>query len=224
MKIIHFSDTHLGYNDLDILKKVFLFENLPEDTLKSIEKNCVIVSLKKDNIIFYEGDESRYLYLVLEGRVKLYKTLANNNELVLKYFKEDESIAEVAVFDGFDYPATAEASSDVKLLKIDFHYLKELFLKNPNILMQINRSLIKKIKNLESILSRYLVLDAKSRVVEYILDNTDEFFTLKQHEVASFLNISPETLSRIIKPFKADGIIDMKNKKVNIERLALYKS
>ncbi len=209
---------------LSTLKKVFLFENLPEDTLNSIAKHCVLVNLKKDNIIFYEGDASRYLYLVLEGKVKLYKTLPNNNELVLKYFKADESIAEVAVFDGFDYPATAEANSDVKLLKIDFHNLQELFLKNPNILLQINSSLIKKIKNLESILSRYLVLDAKSRVIEYVLENSEEFFTLKQHEVASLLNISPETLSRMIKPFKADGIIDMKNKKVNTERLVLYKS
>ncbi|MFT5661357.1 MAG: CRP-like cAMP-binding protein [Sulfurimonas sp.] len=209
---------------LDILKKVLLFENLSDDTLKSIQKDCVIVSLKKDNIVFYEGDESRYLYLVLEGKIKLYKTLANDNELVLKYFKEDEMIAEVAVFDGFDYPATAEANSDVKLLKIDCHNLKELFLNNPDILMQINTSLIKKIKNLESVLSRYLILDAKSRVVEYILENSDEFFTLKQHEIASFLNISPETLSRMIKPFKADGIIDMKNKKINTKRLALYKS
>lgn len=207
-----------------VLKKVFLFENLSDDILKSVAENCEVIHLKKDNIIFYEGDASRYLFLVLEGKVKLYKTLANDNELVLKYFKEDESIAEVAVFDGFNYPATAEAINDVRVLKIDFHNLQELFLKNPNILLQINASLIKKIKNLETILSRYLVLDAKSRVIEYILENSGEFFTLKQHEVASLLNIKPETLSRIIKPFKADGIIDMKEKIVNIERLALYKS
>jgi len=206
------------------LKKVFLFENLPDDTLISIEKDCKLLSLKKDTIIFYEGDESRYLYLILEGKVKIYKTLANNNELVLKYFKEDESIAEVAVFDGINYPATAQSISEVKLLKIDFYNLQKLFLKNPNILLQINASLIKKIRNLESILSRYLVLDAKSRVIEYVLDNPDDFFTLKQHQIASLLNISPETLSRMIKPFKEDGIIDMKSKKINIARLELYKS
>ncbi len=209
---------------LSTLKKVFLFESLCDDILISIEKNCEIVSFKKDNIIFYEGDTSRYLYLVLEGNVKLYKVLANNNELILKYFKKDESIAEVAVFDGFDYPATAETMCEVRLLKIDFHNLEELFLKNSHILLQINKSLIKKIKNLESILSRYLVLDAKARVIEYILENPDNFFTLKQHEVASLLNIKPETLSRMIKPFKEDGIIDMKNKNINIKRLALYKN
>lgn len=208
----------------DVLKKVFLFENLPDDTLKSIERHCKLVSLKKDTIIFYEGDESRYLYLILEGKVKIYKILANNNELVLKYFKKDESIAEVAVFDGIDYPATAQSTTDVSLLKIDFYNLRELFLRNPNILLLMNASLIKKIRNLESILSRYLILDAKSRVIEYVLDSPDDFFTLKQHEVASLLNISPETLSRMLKPFKEDGIIDMKNKKVNIKRLALYKS
>ncbi len=209
---------------LSILKKVFLFESLCDDTLRSIEKNCEIISFKKNNIIFYEGDTSRYLYLVLEGKVKLYKALANNNELILKYFSKNESIADVAVLDGFDYPATAETMSEVRLLKIDYYNLEELFLKNSNILLQINKSLVKKIKNLESMLSRYLVLDAKSRVVEYILENPDDFFTLKQHEVASLLNIKPETLSRMIKPFKEDGIIDMKNKKINTSRLKLYKN
>ena len=102
--------------------------------------------------------------------------------------------------------------------------MKNLFLENPEILLQINRSLIKKIKNLESLLSRYLVLDAKSRIIEYIVQNPKDFFLLKQHEIANFLNISPETLSRTLKPFKDDSIIDMKNKKINMKRLMLYKS
>ncbi|MCF6330513.1 MAG: Crp/Fnr family transcriptional regulator [Sulfurimonas sp.] len=209
---------------IEILKKMFLFENLSDDILKIIQKDCEIISLKKDNIVFYEGDEPKYLYFLIEGNIKLYKMLANNNELILKYFKHNESIAEVAVFDGFNYPATAETITDTKLLKIDFQNLKELFLKNPYILLNLNSSLIKKVKNLETLLLRYLVLDAKGRVVDFILQNTQQFFLLKQHEVATILNISPETLSRILKPFKADGIIDMKNKNVNKQRLELYKN
>ncbi len=209
---------------ISMLKKMFLFENLSDDILKIIDKDCEVISLKKDNIVFYEGDESRYLYFLIEGNIKLYKILANNNELILKYFKQNEIIAEVAVFDEFNYPATAEAITDIKLLKIDFKNLKNLFLKNPDILLSVNSSLIKKVRNLETLLLRYLVLDAKGRVIDFILQNTQEFFLLKQHEVATTLNISPETLSRILKPFKADGIIDMKNKNVNLKRLELYKN
>ena len=209
---------------VEMLKKMFLFENLSDDILEIIQKDCELISLKKDNIVFYEGDESRYLYFLMDGNIKLYKILANNNELILKYFKHDEIIAEVAVFDEFNYPATAEAITDIKLLKIDFKNLKELFLKNPDILLSVNSSLIKKVKNLETLLLRYLVLDAKGRVIDFILENTEEFFLLKQHEVATTLNISPETLSRILKPFKADGIIDMKNKIINKQRLELYKN
>lgn len=209
---------------IKMLKKMFLFENLSDDILKIIQKDCEIIYLKKDNIVFYEDDDSRYLYFLIDGNIKLYKVLANNNELLLKYFKPNEILAEVAVFDEFNYPATAEAITDVKLLKIDFKNLKNLFLNNSNILLSINSSLIKKVKNLETLLLRYLVLDAKGRVIDFILQNTQEFFLLKQHEVASTLNISPETLSRILKPFKADGIIDMKNKNVNLQRLELYKN
>ncbi len=209
---------------VDKLKKLFLFENLPDDILSQIAKESQTVSFQDGNIIFYEGDPSRYLYLTQKGEVKLYKSLANANELVLKYFKADEVIAEVAVFKEIPYPATAQAMGEVELIKIDFKNLKELFLSNPEILLKIQSSLINKIKNLENLLSRYLILDAKGRVIDYILKNEEQFFTLKQTEIAKMLNLTPETLSRVLKPFKADGIIDMKAKTLNADRLALYKT
>ncbi|MBU1658485.1 Crp/Fnr family transcriptional regulator [bacterium] len=209
---------------LNILKSLVLFENLPDETLMEIQNHCVSVHLKKDNIVFYEGEESRYIYFLLSGQVKLYKTSANNHELILKYFSSNELIAEVASFEHIPYPATAVALNDISLLKIDFEYLRELFFSEPALLLKVQVSLIKKIKNLENVISRYLVLDAKCRVIEYILENTEQFFSLKKNEVAQILNITPETLSRILKPFKDDGIINIKEKKVNKQRLSLYKN
>jgi len=208
---------------LKYLEKILLFANLDEASLLQVAKHSKLLKVAKETTLFYEGDTPEYLYIVLSGQVKLYKTLANESELILKYFHPNELIAEVAVFEGFDYPATAETIKESQLLQIDFKALKELFISHPDILLKVQLSLMKKIKNLEHLLSRYLVLDAKGRVIEYILENPEEFFTLKQHEVATLLNITPETLSRILKPFKSDGIIDIKAKHINIQRLTLYK-
>jgi CRP/FNR family transcriptional regulator len=86
--------------------------------------------------------------------------------------------------------------------------------------MQI--SLIQKIKNLESIISTQLVLDTKEKVAKYICDNEKDFFKTKKILVAQLLNITPETLSRTLKVFKDEGLIDTKNRRIKKEELSAY--
>lgn len=204
------------------LKNIYLFENLDEKTLKKIELISSVEKLNKDNILFYEGDESKNMYILLKGIIKLYKVASNDKELVLKYFHENELIAEVANFEEIDYPATAQAFSDIEVLKIDFKSLKEEILVNPVLGYTIMKSLINKVRNLENLVSMHLVLDSKERVAKYIHDNTDDFFNTKNVLIAEILNITPETLSRILRVFKNEGIVDSKAKTVDKDGLNSY--
>lgn len=204
------------------LKNTVLFQNIDEDTIKKIEGFTTEHRITKDNIVFYEGDSPKYLYLLTKGVIKLYKTSSNHKEVVLKYFHENELIGEVANFEGIAYPATAKAYSDVEVLKIDFEKLKEVIFLNPNLAFNIQTSLIKKIKNLENIISTNLVLDSKERVAKYIYSHSEDFFDTKNIEIAEILGVSPETLSRILKFFKDSDIINTKKRYINKEALKEY--
>jgi CRP/FNR family transcriptional regulator len=204
------------------LKNIFLFQNIDEDTISNIENFTTEHRISKDNIVFYEGDEPKYLYLLAKGVIKLYKTSSSHKEVVLKYFHDNELIGEVANFEGMPYPATAKAYSDVEILKIDFEKLKEIIFSNPNMAFNIQTSLIKKIKNLENIISTNLVLDSKERVAKYIYNHSEDFFETKNIEIAEILGVSPETLSRILKFFKDKEIINIKTKYVDKEALVKY--
>ncbi|HUH42749.1 MAG: Crp/Fnr family transcriptional regulator [Sulfurimonas sp.] len=204
------------------LTNTVLFQNIDEDTIKKIESFTTLHKVSKDNIVFYEGDEPKYLYLLVKGVIKLYKTSSSHKEIVLKYFHENELIGEVANFENIPYPATAKAYSDVEFLKIDFEKLKEVIFLNPNLSFNIQTSLIKKIKNLENIISTNLVLDSKERVAKYIYSHSDNFFETKNIEIAEVLGVSPETLSRILKFFKDNGIINIKKKYIDKETLSQY--
>ncbi|QKJ21828.1 Crp/Fnr family transcriptional regulator [Poseidonibacter lekithochrous] len=203
------------------LKDIFLFKNLCDDTLDRISEFTVPVKLLKDNILFYEGDESEYLYLLSKGIVKLYKTASNDKEIVMKYFHGNELIAEVANFDNIPYPATAQAFTDSEVLKIDFKKLKEVIYSDPELSFVIQASLIKKIRNLEKIVFMHVVLDSKERIAKYLCEYTEDFFNTKNIIVAEILNISPETLSRMLRVFKNEGLIDSKAKTVDKKRLEL---
>ena len=204
------------------LKNTILFQNLDDETIKKIESFTTEYKIGKDNIVFYEGDEPKYLYLLVKGVIKLYKTTSSHKEIVLKYFHENELIGEVANFEGIPYPATAKAYSDVEFLKIDFEKLKEIIFLNPNLAFNIQTSLIKKIKNLENIISTNLVLDSKERVAKYIYSHSDDFFETKNIEIAEILGVSPETLSRILKFFKDNGTINVKKKYIDRDALVQY--
>lgn len=204
------------------LNEIFLFENLDNETMKKIESISSVLKLNKGNILFYEGDESEYMYILISGIVKLYKVTSVDKELVLKYFHKNEFIAEVANFEEITYPATAQAFTDAEVLKIDFKQLKEELLSNPNLTYILMKSLITKVRNLENFVSMNMVLDSKERVAKYIYDNSEEFFNTKNVLIAEILNITPETLSRILRVFKNEGLIDLENKKANKEGLGSY--
>lgn len=204
------------------LKNTVLFQNIDEETIKKIETFTIEQRVAKDNIVFYEGDEPKFLYLLVKGIIKLYKTSSNHKEVVLKYFHDNELIGEVANFEGIPYPATAKAYSDVEVLKIDFDKLKEIIFSNPNMAFNIQTSLIKKIKNLENIISTNLVLDSKERVAKYIYSHADDFFETKNIEIAEILGVSPETLSRILKFFKDHDIINVKTRYIDRDALVEF--
>ena len=204
------------------LQNIDMFKDLDEDTISKIEKLTTQHTIPKDNIVFYEGDDSKYLYLLAKGIINLYKTSSSHKEIVLKYFHENELIGEVANFEKIPYPATAKAYSDVEVLKIDFTGLKDIIYSNPELSYIIQTSLIKKIKNLEVIISTNLVLDSKERVAKYMYNHSEDFFQTKNILIAEILSVSPETLSRILKSFKDNGIIDMKAKTIDREALLEY--
>lgn len=204
------------------LNELFLFNELDEKTIEKIESFTSELNLPKDSILFYEGDESNNMYILVKGIIKLYKVTSNDKEVILKYFHPNESIAEVANFENIPYPATAQAFNDIQVLKINFDQLKKIIFTNTSLSYKIMTSLIKKIKNLENLVSMHIVLDAQERVAKYIYDNTEDFFSTKNIIIAEILNISPETLSRILRKLKNDDVINISEKRVNKESLKNY--
>lgn len=82
---------------------------------------------EKGTLLFLEGGDSTFLYLVERGAVKVFRSLENGRELILGLFRFGDSVGEVAVIDGSGYPASAAAQEDSCLLMMRreeyLHYL-----------------------------------------------------------------------------------------------------
>lgn len=208
---------------MERIKNISCFANLSDEQLEKLKKISVIKKYSAKEILFYEGDQPTYLYVLLNGTLKVYKTNHKGQQIFLHQFYPGGLVAELANFENIPYPATAEFMSDSEVLRIEYKALEKDFFKNPDISMEIIKSLIAKHKILIDIIQKEVILTADAKIAKFILENAEVFDTLKNTQIASILNITPETLSRTLSRFKASNWIESDEthqiKIVNKERL-----
>ena len=162
----------------------------------------MIKKYSKKEIIFFEGEDPQYFYLLLSGFVKIYKTDHKSNEIVLHNFAPTSFIAEMATIENFQFPASAIAISDTSIALIKKEPFLVILQSDPQISFLLLKSLTRKIKALEGVLNRSLVFDATTSIASYIYHNEELFLKKPNKESAHNLNITPETFSRIISKLK----------------------
>ncbi len=204
------------------LKEFFLFKGLSIDEINQIKDFTIIKKLKKNEIVFYEKENPAYLHLLIEGVARVYKIDNKGHELIIHKFMPVSLIAELANLENIPYPANCAMDTDGVILKIEFEKFKK-FMKKGDVCFSIMSSLLRKMKYLDGLIQANLVLDTENKIAKFIYENPEAFESLKQHSIATLLNIKPETLSRKLKKFKELGIIESKGNKLKIKNLNLIK-
>ncbi len=190
------------------IHEYYFFDSLDEKEKKELEKISRKKNYKKDEILFYKGDEAKYLYLLVSGIVKVYKHDYKDNEIIIHNLTAPTFIAEIANYEEVPYPANCSFETDSEVYVIEYNEFKKRFLFKPEISMMLIKSLTKKIKALENFINYNITADANIKITQFIYENEEILSSLKQVKIASILNITPETLSRKISKLKKDKIIE----------------
>jgi hypothetical protein len=103
-------------NILDHIASTPLFQGLPKEHLEDLATVIEDKVFRQGQLIFSEGDEGTGFYVIISGRVKIFKLSLEGKEQILHIFGPGEPIGEVAVFAGKSFPAHAEAMEDIRLL------------------------------------------------------------------------------------------------------------
>jgi len=90
------------------LNRISLFQGLPPEHLKKLAAITFDREFARGQLIFADGDAGEGFYVVIAGRVKVYKVSPDGKEQILHVFGPGAPFAEVAVFSGAPYPANAE--------------------------------------------------------------------------------------------------------------------
>lgn len=190
-----------------MIEDIPFFSSLNEKELKRIEEISTPKQYKKEEFLFIEGQKSQWLNIILKGAVKIYKTTPTGKEIFLHTIYPISLVAELVNFEKITYPASGLFLCDSEVLRIDYEKFEKEFLLNPKICFALLKSISHKLKIMENIVKNELILKSDAKVAKFIFENPDFFSSNKHIQIASILNIAPETLSRVISSFKRDGLI-----------------
>lgn len=212
---------------VDLLRRCPLFAGLKEEDLKRIRTIALTKHIGKKGFLFAEGEEAKGFYVILSGRVKLYKVSSEGKEQILHVVSAPDAFAEAALFLEGSYPAFAEALTDCQLLFFPKKDFVQLIEKNPQLSINMIVSLSHFLRRFASLIEELSLKEISSRVAKYLIDlslrgsregkiSDAVELDLSKTQLASKLGTISETLSRTLAKMKAKGIIDVQKNRIHI--------
>ncbi len=204
------------------LKKTSLFNCLNGFQIARLGRAIAIKSHKKGALIFSEGDPASGFYIVAEGKVKVYKLSAQGKEYIMNVFSSGQTIAEVTVFSGQDYPAYAQAITNSTLLFLPKLQLLDILREHPEIALRMLAALSQRQRHFAEMIEDLSLRDVSCRLAKYLLNLSSQkksntfSLDMQKSELALKLATIPETLSRNLKKLKNKKLISFKADKITI--------
>ena len=209
--------------NFDIMSRIPLFNGLPEDQLLAINQIAVEKKVNKGEAIFSEGDEGKGFYVVLEGRVKIYKVSAEGKEQILHIFGQGQPFGEVPVFAGQKFPANAQAIAKGRLLFFPRTAFVALITENPSLSLNLLAILSSKLREFTVQIENLSLKEMPARLASYLIYLADEqqsedavTLGISKGQLASILGTIPETLSRIFAKLSGQDLIRVQGPKIEL--------
>lgn len=212
------------------LRQVPFFADLGEDVLLDMARSCVTKRYAKDQFIFLEGEASPGLFVVHQGKVKIFKLSESGREQVLAIERPGRPIAELPAFDGLPYPASAVAVEDTTLLLLPKNQFQRLFFKYPQMALGVVRSLSMRLRKMVELVEELSFKEVSQRLAHYLLQvaekggtSTPDGIVFELHptnqEIAARIGTVRELVSRCLSRFRDMGILTIQDRTVTVHDL-----
>jgi len=208
-------------NRLEFIKKLPIFDNLSNENIDNILALSSFFNIKKNSKIFYKNEEIKYFHIIVKGSAILYDNSLDGNQNILQFVKEKEIIGDVFAK---NYIFGSFSNEDSLIMIIPIKLIRSLVNDNPIFCFNLLKELSARNKKIFTLLSQIKVSNAKQRVIHFILslekenpkESMEIILNYSKIFIASYLNIKPETLSRIFNDLKKNGEISMKKNSITL--------
>ena len=169
---------------------------LSERIMEALKPFLFVKTVKKQETLLMEGDVCKNIYFIQSGAIKQYY-LSDGKEFIQNFFFEGNM---ASAFDSFLTQTTAEsyleALEGTELLVLSYHNFKAICTAKPEFSAQLNICMSRMNSNRVNLL---LMSDGMMRYKKFLKNEPQIMQRVPQYMVASYLGMTPETLSRIRK-------------------------
>jgi CRP-like cAMP-binding protein len=215
---------------LALLKGVPIFSSLNEKEFAFLSARVVQRKFRAGELIFGEGEPCVGLYVIEAGSVRIFKSSAGGREQVLSIDGAGGSIAELPVFDGGNYPASAQAITATTLLffsKQDFH---SLCIQHPEVALKVLRVVGGRLRRLVGIVEELSFTTVRNRLAALLVrlaksggvrsrKGVEFILPVNNNELAAQIGTVRELVSRNLSRLQSEGLIEIDGRTIVVRDL-----
>ncbi len=196
--------------------KVPFFNHLSDDEMFKVAGKSNHRHFKKGDTIFSDGDPLDYLYIVHQGRVKIYQLFESGKEQLLRVVEPGEFMGELALFTTNTLDSYAEALEKTEICMIHRSDMQSLLNEHPTIAIKILEQFSNRLDQTERLVGELSAKDVEARIASYLLelsnksDSANIVLPMSKKDLASYLGTTQETVSRRFSSFQMNGWIEQK--------------
>jgi CRP/FNR family transcriptional regulator, dissimilatory nitrate respiration regulator len=205
------------------LSDIFLFHSFTKKEIDLLSFSAAFKNVTKGEQIFSEGLDATAFYIVVSGKVKIYKISPDGKEYTLHIHGPGDPVAEAAIFDSMIYPASCMALEDSVLVRISREGFLALVRMHPALALKMMSGYSKRLRQFVTKIEELSLKDIKSRLAAYLLEHSTAVNGISichldhsKKELSSLLGTIPETLSRALGLLKQKKLIIEKDNTIMI--------
>ncbi|MDP2827442.1 MAG: Crp/Fnr family transcriptional regulator [Sulfuricellaceae bacterium] len=212
-----------------ILANIPLFREMSPEEIGLIAQETREQHLLRGNVLFQRGDASSGFYMVVHGQIKLALSSPQGIEKVVELFGPGQSFGEAVMFMNKPYPVYAQALVDTLVLHIGKQAVFGGIEADPVFCRKMLAGLSIRLHRMIHYVESFSLRSSAQRVIGYLLQDMEETpedseitvsLPANKNVIASNLNITPETFSRILHNLATEGLIEVTGKDVRIKNIA----
>ena len=211
-----------------VLGKTALFTNLSPAEIHNLAARTLRKLFTAGELLFSEGEPCKGLHIVAHGKIRIFKTSMSGREQVLAVNTDGESVAELPVFDGGPYPASAAAIEDTEVAFISRRDFHAYCLEHPEVALKVLSVVGSRLRRLVGIIEELSFTTIRQRLISVLVKLAQssgkqtprgiEFLLPGSHqELANQLGTVRELISRNLMRLQAEGLLDVDARRIVVK-------
>ena len=201
-----------------LLGRLAIFSELDAAVIRQLAERCVARDYAARKVLFASGDECRGLYVIETGRVRIFRTSPDGKEQVLHIEGPGRPVAELPLFDGGTYPASAMTTEPSRLIFLARTAFETMYRTHPDVAHAVIRGLGKRLRHLVHVTETLAFHDVAARLAMLLVGYAERAgvatpggVELKlertQEELSLEVGTARESVSRAMRQLKRSGLI-----------------